>query len=156
MEVLHGLAGFAFHHQQTRRGQSSFRSGRTWAAVGHEVARLCSLGQLDRQLEDDSSRASRSGGHHAHICLSEELRVVGHAAPEWRPLATALPRRLAARLPGVLGIPDEGWQHDVSSFTERLFLNSSIWLQLGGGERAMLLSGLPFMALPVSEAENLD
>ena len=43
--------------------QSSFRSGSVWVAVRHEVVSLCSLGQLDRQLEDDSSRASRSGEH---------------------------------------------------------------------------------------------
>ena len=44
----------------------------------------------------------------------KELRAVGCPAPDWRSLATALPRRLAVRLPGVLGIPDEGWQHDAS------------------------------------------
>ena len=86
----------------------------------------------------------------------EELRAVGFAAPDWRSLATALPRRLAVRLPGVLGIPDEGWQHDASSFVERHFLDSSVWPLLGSSERPMLrsqggpLSGLPFMALPVT------
>ena len=87
---------------------------------------------------------------------------MGYAAPDWRSLATALPRRLAVRLPGVLGIPDEGWQHDASSIVERHFLDSSVWPLLGGSERAMLrsqdgpLSGLPFMALPVTPLSRFD
>ena len=92
----------------------------------------------------------------------EELRAVGYAAPDWRSLATALPRRFAVRLPGVLGIPDEGWQHDASSILERHFLDSSVWPLLGGSERAMLrsqggqLSGLPFMALQVTPLSRFD
>ena len=43
------------------------------------------------------------------------------------PTAIALPRRLAERLPGVLSIPEQGWQHDASSIVEQHFLNSSIW-----------------------------
>ena len=87
---------------------------------------------------------------------------MGCAAPDWRSLATALPRRLAVRLPGVLGIPDEGWQHDASSIVERHFLDSSVWPLLGSSERAMLrsqggpLSGLPFMALPVTPLSRFD
>ena len=59
---------------------------------------------------------------------------MGCAAREWRSLATALPQRLSVRLPGVLRIPGKGWQHDAFSFVEKHFLNSSIWLLLGGSD----------------------
>ena len=60
--------------------------------------------------------------------------------PKWRPLATALPRRLAERLPGMLGTLDQGWQHGESSFVAQHFVYSSIWPQLVSGERALLRS----------------
>ena len=59
------------------------------------------------------------------------------------------------------GCSDEGWQHDASSIVERHFLDSSVWPLLGS-ERAMLgsqggpLSGLPFMALPVTPLSMFD
>ena len=48
----------------------------------------------------------------------------GYGAPGWRVLPTAQPEGLAARVPGVLAIPHEGWQRDASSFLEQLFLDS--------------------------------
>ena len=107
--------------------------------------------------EPDGLRHFTAAAH-----CQEDLRDLGFAAPEWRPLATALPRRLAERLPGVLSIPEQGWQHDASSIVEQHFLNASIWPQLVPGERALLrsqggpLSGLPFSALPVSPQFRFD
>ena len=87
---------------------------------------------------------------------------MGFAAPQWRPLATTLPGRLAERLPRVLGIQHQERQHDASSFVEQHFFNSSIWPQLIPGELPLLrsqggpLSGLPFTALPVSAQSRFD
>ena len=92
----------------------------------------------------------------AVVGCQEEPSNLGFAVSQWSPFATALPRRLAERLRGVFGIPDQGWQHDASSFVERRFFNSSIWPLLVPRKRALLrsqggpLSGLPFTSLPVS------
>ena len=150
------------------------RSGIFVDACGKQAAHWASWAE---KFKDDPSLASRSGGHQDHtICpspttfgISSALQPVVRSSALWgmqhptgRSLATALPRRLAVRLPGVLGIPDEGWQDDASSIVERYFLDSSVWPLLGSSERAMLrsqggpLSGLPFMALPVTPLSRFD
>ena len=48
---------------------SLLRFGRMRIAVRHEVARVCPLGQLGGQHKDDSSPASRSGGHHENTSV---------------------------------------------------------------------------------------
>ena len=45
-----------------------------------------------------------------------------YGAPGWRGLLTAQPQALAARVPGVLAIPHEGWQRDASSFLKLALL----------------------------------
>ena len=73
---------------------------------------------------------------------------MSYEAPDWRSLATTLPRRLAVHLPSVLGIPDEGWQHDASSIVERRhFLDSSVWPLLGARDAAF--PGRPLVRSPV-------
>ena len=78
------------------------------------------------------------GGHSPHLC-HRALHLVYQGC--WAILTT--------------------WQHDASSFVERHF-DSSVWPLLGGNERAMLrsqgvpLSGLPFMALPVTPLSRFD
>ena len=65
---------------------------------------------------------------HAAVASCEELRAVGYIPPGWRALSTTQPQAIADRLPGVLGIPAEGWQHDASSCSEKFFCDSSMWL----------------------------
>ena len=58
---------------------------------------------------------------------------------------------LAVRLPGVLAIPQEGWQRDASSFLEQLFLDSSLLPRVSQDDRALFrFQGGPLAALQSS------
>ena len=55
-----------------------------------------------------------------------ELRALGCNIPEWEDLPTALPRALAALVPGVLAIPEEGCQHDTSLVLKQRFVETAV------------------------------
>ena len=98
----------------------------------------------------------------AAAACCEELRAVGHIPPGWRTLSTAQPQAIADRLPGVLGIPAEGWQHDASSCTEKFFCDSSVLPGCSPGERALLrsqggaLAALPDTFVPTCPLRRFD
>ena len=104
-----------------------------------------------------------SGFRHFGAAAScrEVLCNRGYGAPGWRVLLTAQPEGLAARVPGVLAIPHEGWQRDASSFLEQLFLDS-VLPRVSLDQRALLrsqggpLAALPFTAMPVSPHQRFD
>ena len=79
-----------------------------------------------------------------------DLRARGYSTPEWEDLPTALPRALAALVPGVLAIPENGWQHDASLVLEQRFTDTVVVPRASPAQRALLrsqggpLSGLPF------------
>ena len=89
-----------------------------------------------------SCLSERSGLRHldAAAACREELLRTDYSAPEWRAVSTAQPHFIADRLPGVVGIPAEGWQHDASSFTEKRFFESSI---LPGCSRRACVTAVP-------------
>ena len=86
----------------------------------------------------------------------------GYGAPGWRVLPTAQPEGLAARVPGVLAIPHEGWQRDASSFLEQLFLDSVLprvslmSAHCSAPGQGGPLAALPFTAMPVSPQQRFD
>ena len=92
----------------------------------------------------------------------EELCNRGYGAPDWKALLTAQPQGLAARLPGVLAIPHEGWPRDASSFLEQLFLDSALLPRVSQDDRALLrsqggpLAALPCTAMQVSPLQRFD
>ena len=65
-----GLLGLPSRTDRQDVASLPFDLGGCGFAVRYEVARVCSLGQVGGQLEDDSSPASRCGGHQDHICPS--------------------------------------------------------------------------------------
>ena len=98
----------------------------------------------------------------AAVAYADELLDMGRNPPDWRPLATAQPGFLAARLQGVLSIPAQGWQHEASTAVETTFMEVSVLPQLVPAERAMLhsqggpLAGLPLTAIPVHPHVRFD
>ena len=98
----------------------------------------------------------------AAVACVDEILDMGFNPPDWRPLATAQREFLAARLPGVLSIPAQGWQHEASIAVETTFMEVSILSQLVPAERAMLhsqggpLAGFPFTAVPVHPHVRFD
>ena len=107
---------------------------------------------------------SEGDGRHLHAAAAycEELRAVGYIPPGWRALSTAQPQDIADRLPGVLGIPAEGWQHDASSCIEKFFCDSSVLPRMSAGERALLrsqggpLAALPYTVVPTCPLRRFD
>ena len=107
---------------------------------------------------------SEGDGRHFHAAAAccDELRAVGHIPPGWRALSTAQPQDIADRLPGVLGIPAEGWQHDASSCIEKFFCDSSVLPGMSAGERALLrsqggpLAALPYTVVPTCPLRRFD
>ena len=98
----------------------------------------------------------------AAAACCEELRAVGYIPPGCRALSTAQPQAIADRLPGVLGIPAEGWQRDASSCTEKFFCDSSVLPGCSAGERALLrsqagrLAALPYTVVPTCPLRRFD
>ena len=79
-----------------------------------------------------------------------ELRALGCNIPEWEDLLTALPRALASLVPGVLAIPEEGWQHDTSSVLEQRFMETAVVTSSSPARRATFRSqGGPLSGSPV-------
>ena len=76
--------------------------------------------------------------------------------------STALPRALAALVPGVLAIPEEGWQHDIALVLEQRFVETAVAPSTSPARRAMLrsqggpLSGLPFTTLPITPLHRFE
>ena len=107
---------------------------------------------------------SEGDGRHFHAAAAccEELRAVGYIPPGWRALSTAQPQDIADRLPGVLGIPAEGWQHDASSCIEKFFCDSSVLPGMSAGEQALLrsqggpLAALPYTVVPICPLRRFD
>ena len=108
--------------------------------------------------------SGRSAWRHldAAAACREELFLARYSAPDWSAVSTAQPHIIADHLPGVVGIPAEGWQHDASSFTEQCFFESSILPGCTLAERALLrsqggpLAALPCTAVPVSPLLRFD
>ena len=109
------------------------------------------------------SLSEPSGFRHFDAAAScrEELCNHGYGALGWRALLTAQPQALAARLLGVLVIPQVGWQRDASTFLEQFFF-SALLPRVSQDERALfrpvggLLAALPFTAVPVSPRQRFD
>ena len=90
----------------------------------------CLSGPTDTEMRHFSAAAS----------CHAELRVRGYFTPEWEDLPTALPRALAALVPGVLAIPKNGWQHDPSLVLEQRFTDTVVVPRASPAQRALLRS----------------
>ena len=90
----------------------------------------CLSGPTDTEMRHFSAAAS----------CHADLRVRGYFIPEWEDLPTALPRALAALVPGVLAIPENGWQHDASLVLEQRFTDTVVVPRASPAKRALLRS----------------
>ena len=91
-----------------------------------------------------------------------DVQAQGHNTPEWEDLPTALPRALAALVPGVLAILENGWQHDPSLLLEQRFVGTVVVPRASPAQRALLrsqggpLTGLPFTTLPLTPLHRFE